>query len=179
MAGRTLDPAPFMYLYNAVSDLVRDIEVCVQLGSLGQIYAEPSSRYVAPAAAPDTPPPKHPKVGPTETNESENQRKKKQAQKEGWLKKLGGGNFQKTSGLQTNVCNQHIIMGHACCHMMARGTCHYPHSSWASLSAHAKRVWSTYVSTTLGLDFVDGIVPVTARATPPGAATTLNQNTTT
>eukprot|EP00957_Ditylum_brightwellii_P029084 2197608-Ditylum_brightwellii.AAC.1 len=44
---------------------------------------------------------------------------------------------------------------------MARGTCNYPHSSWASLSVHDKRVWCTYVSTTPGLDFADGIVPTT------------------
>eukprot|EP00957_Ditylum_brightwellii_P093048 7084694-Ditylum_brightwellii.AAC.1 len=60
---------------------------------------------------------------------------------------------------------------------MARGTCNYPHSSWAALSAHDKRVWSTYVSTTPGLDFVDGIAPVTMGAIPPGEATMPNQNT--
>eukprot|EP00957_Ditylum_brightwellii_P045950 3485762-Ditylum_brightwellii.AAC.1 len=60
---------------------------------------------------------------------------------------------------------------------MARGACNYPHSLWASLSAHDKRVWSTYVSTTSGLDFIDGIIPAMKGATPPGAATTPNQNT--
>eukprot|EP00957_Ditylum_brightwellii_P189095 14394267-Ditylum_brightwellii.AAC.1 len=93
MAGRPLDPAPFVQLYNAASDLVRDIDVCAQLGSLGQIFAEPSSLYVTPTAAPDNHPAKHPKVGPPETKESENQWKKKQAQREGLLKKSGRGNF--------------------------------------------------------------------------------------
>eukprot|EP00957_Ditylum_brightwellii_P199159 15181557-Ditylum_brightwellii.AAC.1 len=60
---------------------------------------------------------------------------------------------------------------------MARGACNYLHSSWASLSAHDKRVWSTYVSTTPGLAFADGIVPATTGATPSGAATMPNQNT--
>eukprot|EP00957_Ditylum_brightwellii_P153516 11684233-Ditylum_brightwellii.AAC.1 len=59
MTGRPLDLAPFVHLYNAASDLVREIKVCVQLGSMGQIFAEPSSLYVAPNAAPDTPPTKH------------------------------------------------------------------------------------------------------------------------
>eukprot|EP00957_Ditylum_brightwellii_P130596 9962296-Ditylum_brightwellii.AAC.1 len=179
MAGRPLDPSPFVCLYNAASDFVRDIKVCAQLGSLGQIFVEPSSLYAAPATAQDIPPTKHPKVGPTETKESENQRKKKQVQKEGWLKKLGRGNFRTPPGLQTNIYNQHIIVGCTCCHMIVRGACNYPHSSWASLSAHDKRVCSTFVSTTPGLDFVDGNVPVTTGATPPGAAATPNQNTTT
>eukprot|EP00957_Ditylum_brightwellii_P138096 10527661-Ditylum_brightwellii.AAC.1 len=51
MTGRPLDPTPFVRLYNAASDLVRDIEVCAQLGSLGQIFAEPFSLYVVPTAA--------------------------------------------------------------------------------------------------------------------------------
>eukprot|EP00957_Ditylum_brightwellii_P081369 6189276-Ditylum_brightwellii.AAC.1 len=176
MTGRPLDPVPFVHLYIAASDLVRDIKVCAQLGSLGQIFAEPSSLCIMPAAAPDIPPSEHLKVGLTETKESENQRKKKQAQKESWLKKSGRGNFQAPPGLQTNVCNQHIFVGCACCHMMARGACIFPHSSWTSLSAHDKRVWSTYVSIAPGLDFAYDIVPTTTGATPPGAATMPNQN---
>eukprot|EP00957_Ditylum_brightwellii_P112971 8614825-Ditylum_brightwellii.AAC.1 len=82
MAGKPLDPDPFVRLYNAASDLVRDIEVCAQLGSLGQILAEPSSLYVAPTAASDNHPAKRPKVGPLESEESENQQKQKQAQRE-------------------------------------------------------------------------------------------------
>eukprot|EP00957_Ditylum_brightwellii_P191312 14566666-Ditylum_brightwellii.AAC.1 len=61
MAGRHLDPATFVHLYNAASDLVRDIKVSAQLGSLGQIFAEPSSLYVVPTAAPDSHPTKRPK----------------------------------------------------------------------------------------------------------------------
>eukprot|EP00957_Ditylum_brightwellii_P091572 6972541-Ditylum_brightwellii.AAC.1 len=94
MAGKPLDPAPFVPMYNAASDLVRAINVSTQLGSLQQIIAGPSSLYVAPAAAPDIPPTKHLNVVPTETKESENQRKKKQAQKESWLKKTGRGGFR-------------------------------------------------------------------------------------
>eukprot|EP00957_Ditylum_brightwellii_P134341 10242153-Ditylum_brightwellii.AAC.2 len=111
MAGRPLDPAPFVHLYNAASDLVRDIKVCVQLGNLGQIFAEPSSLYVALAAVLDIPPVKFLKFGLTETKELQNQRKKKQVQKEGWLKKLERGNFQTPPVLQTNVCNQQIDVG--------------------------------------------------------------------
>eukprot|EP00957_Ditylum_brightwellii_P079808 6069619-Ditylum_brightwellii.AAC.1 len=93
MAGRPLHPAPFVCLYNAASDLVKNIKACAQLGSLGQIFAKLSSLYAGPTAASDIHPAKHPKVGPSETEESENQQKKKQVQKEGWLKKSGMGNF--------------------------------------------------------------------------------------
>eukprot|EP00957_Ditylum_brightwellii_P076126 5787162-Ditylum_brightwellii.AAC.1 len=58
MAGRPLDPAPFVCLYNVASELVRDIEVCAQFGSLGQIFVEPSSLYVTSTAAPDIHPAK-------------------------------------------------------------------------------------------------------------------------
>eukprot|EP00957_Ditylum_brightwellii_P010470 793096-Ditylum_brightwellii.AAC.1 len=87
MAGRPLYPVSFLHLYKAASNLARDIKVCAQLGSLGQIFAEPSSLYVAAATTLITPPTKHPKTGATENEESENQRKKKQAQQKGWLKK--------------------------------------------------------------------------------------------
>eukprot|EP00957_Ditylum_brightwellii_P023660 1785638-Ditylum_brightwellii.AAC.1 len=60
-----------------------------------------------------------------------------------------------------------------------KGSYNYPHTAWTSLSAHDKRVWSTFVSTTPSLDFVDGIAPVTTGAAPPVAATTPNQNTAT
>eukprot|EP00957_Ditylum_brightwellii_P147549 11236518-Ditylum_brightwellii.AAC.3 len=83
MAERLLDPAPFVHLYNAASDLARDIEVCTQLGSLGQIFAKPSSLYVTPAVAPGILPARCPMIGAMENKESENQRKKKQAQKKG------------------------------------------------------------------------------------------------
>eukprot|EP00957_Ditylum_brightwellii_P167257 12732285-Ditylum_brightwellii.AAC.1 len=132
MAGRPLDPAPFVQLYNAASDLVRDIKVCTQLGSLGQIFAEPSSLCVALTPAPRTPPAKCPKVGQTKNNNSENQRKKKQAQKEGWLKKLARGKFRSPPSIQTNICAQHIVVDCACHHMMAMGSCNYSCTSWAS-----------------------------------------------
>eukprot|EP00957_Ditylum_brightwellii_P002192 168198-Ditylum_brightwellii.AAC.1 len=61
MAGRPLDPVPFVHLYNTASDLVRDIKVCAQLESLGQMFAKPSSLYVVPTAAQGTPPTKRPK----------------------------------------------------------------------------------------------------------------------
>eukprot|EP00957_Ditylum_brightwellii_P073491 5584697-Ditylum_brightwellii.AAC.1 len=76
MAGRPLDPAPFVCLNNAASNLFRDIEVYAQLRILGQIFAKPSSLYVAPAATPGTPPTKYLKPGATENKESENQRKR-------------------------------------------------------------------------------------------------------
>eukprot|EP00957_Ditylum_brightwellii_P047749 3627232-Ditylum_brightwellii.AAC.1 len=94
VAGRPLDPAPFVHLYNVASDLVRDTKVCTQLGSLVQIFAKPSSLYIAPDATPGTLPAKHSKTGATENKESKNQRKKKQAQKEGWLKKTDRCKFR-------------------------------------------------------------------------------------
>eukprot|EP00957_Ditylum_brightwellii_P069182 5253465-Ditylum_brightwellii.AAC.1 len=82
MTGRPLDPVPFVWFYNAASDLVRDIGICAQLGSLGCIFAGPSSLYVVPAAALDIPPAKCPKVGQTENKELENQMNKKHVQTE-------------------------------------------------------------------------------------------------
>eukprot|EP00957_Ditylum_brightwellii_P018257 1375188-Ditylum_brightwellii.AAC.1 len=110
MAGRPLDPVPFVYLYNAASDLIKGIEVCAQLGSLGQIFVEPSSLYIVPAATPSTPPANGLKSGAADNEELENQRKKKQAQNEGWLKKRARGKFRPPS-LQTNICTQYIVVG--------------------------------------------------------------------
>eukprot|EP00957_Ditylum_brightwellii_P211239 15365939-Ditylum_brightwellii.AAC.2 len=42
LAGRPLDPAPFACISNVTADLICDIKICNQLGSLGQIFAEPS-----------------------------------------------------------------------------------------------------------------------------------------
>eukprot|EP00957_Ditylum_brightwellii_P066694 5061263-Ditylum_brightwellii.AAC.1 len=58
-----------------------------------------------------------------------------------------------------------------------RRACSFQHAHWGLLSAHDKRVCSTFVITTTSLDFVDGITPVTTEAAPPGAATMSNQNT--
>eukprot|EP00957_Ditylum_brightwellii_P057191 4333386-Ditylum_brightwellii.AAC.1 len=77
MAGRPLDPAPFFHSYNTASDLVRKIEVCTQLGSLGQIFTGPSSLYVVPAATSSIPFVECPRAGATENEESKNQQKKK------------------------------------------------------------------------------------------------------
>eukprot|EP00957_Ditylum_brightwellii_P073171 5562198-Ditylum_brightwellii.AAC.1 len=84
MTGRPLDPAPFVCLYNTASDLVKDIGVCAQLASLGQNFAEHSSLYIVPTAAPDSHPAKCLKVGPPETKDSENQQMKNQTQREDW-----------------------------------------------------------------------------------------------
>eukprot|EP00957_Ditylum_brightwellii_P139704 10647184-Ditylum_brightwellii.AAC.1 len=48
MAGQPLDPAPFVHISNAASDLILNIEICNQLGSLGQIFAAPSVLYMKP-----------------------------------------------------------------------------------------------------------------------------------
>eukprot|EP00957_Ditylum_brightwellii_P028008 2115129-Ditylum_brightwellii.AAC.1 len=75
MVGQPLDPAPFVHISNAVADLIRDIEVCSQLGSLGQIFAEPSALYVKPALKPipmpAVTPEKCPRLSPAQNNESE------------------------------------------------------------------------------------------------------------
>eukprot|EP00957_Ditylum_brightwellii_P013964 1053698-Ditylum_brightwellii.AAC.1 len=52
MAGQPLDPAPFVCIFNAASDLIHDIEICTQLGRLGQILAAPSVLYIKPAPKP-------------------------------------------------------------------------------------------------------------------------------
>eukprot|EP00957_Ditylum_brightwellii_P148567 11312397-Ditylum_brightwellii.AAC.1 len=52
MAGQPLDPAPFVHISNAASDLIHIIEICTQLGSLGQISAAPSVLYIKPTPKP-------------------------------------------------------------------------------------------------------------------------------
>eukprot|EP00957_Ditylum_brightwellii_P164375 12514263-Ditylum_brightwellii.AAC.1 len=52
MAGQPLDPAPFVRISDAASDLIHDIEICTQLGSLGQIFAAPSVLYIQPTPKP-------------------------------------------------------------------------------------------------------------------------------
>eukprot|EP00957_Ditylum_brightwellii_P206132 15346965-Ditylum_brightwellii.AAC.1 len=113
MTGKSLDPAPFLCLCNAASDFIRDIEVCTQLDSLDQIFAEPSSLYVAPDNVPSTTPTKHPKPGTTENKESGNQRKKKKLQQEGFLKMTTRRDFRSPPGLQTQI-------GPPCQHMTNR-----------------------------------------------------------
>ena len=97
MAGQPLDPAPFVCISNAASDLIRDIEVCTQLGSLGQIFASPSVLYLTPAPkptpTPTTTPDKHPRPSLTQNDDPELARKRRKSEKEGWLKKLSRGIF--------------------------------------------------------------------------------------
>eukprot|EP00957_Ditylum_brightwellii_P178407 13589521-Ditylum_brightwellii.AAC.1 len=91
LAGRPLDPALFVCIPNATTDLIQGIEICIQLSSLGEIFAEPSVLYVkpvpVPAPAPTNTPTKHPRKSPGDNNDSEMVKKRKKAEKEGWLKK--------------------------------------------------------------------------------------------
>jgi hypothetical protein len=92
MAGQPLDPAPFVRISNAASDLIHDIEICTHMGSLGQIFAPPSVLYVKPTPkpmpTPATTPDKRPRPSLTQNDDPEFARKRKKAEKEGWLKKL-------------------------------------------------------------------------------------------
>eukprot|EP00957_Ditylum_brightwellii_P210900 15365535-Ditylum_brightwellii.AAC.1 len=65
IAGKPLGPTPFLCIFNAVAELVRNIEICMQLRSLGQIFTEPTSLYVKPAPIPQTTPVKCPTSYPT------------------------------------------------------------------------------------------------------------------
>eukprot|EP00957_Ditylum_brightwellii_P015693 1183504-Ditylum_brightwellii.AAC.2 len=90
LAGRSLDSAPFLPISNAAADLVQDIEICTQLGSLGQIFADPSVLYKRLTPKPDTNPTtlpnKHPRPSPEKSDDSELVKKWRNAEKEGWLK---------------------------------------------------------------------------------------------
>ena len=103
MAGQPLDPAPFVRISNAASDLIQDIEVCTQLGSLGQIFAAPSVLYVKPTPKPTptpaTAPNKHLRPSLTQNDDIELARKRKKAEKDGWLKKLSRGSFRQPADL--------------------------------------------------------------------------------
>eukprot|EP00957_Ditylum_brightwellii_P125353 9554110-Ditylum_brightwellii.AAC.1 len=118
MAGQPLDPAPFVHISNAAADLICDIEICTQLGSLDQIFAEPSALYVKPTPKPiPTPalmPDKCPRPSPAQNNESELAKKQKAAEKEGWLKKSSRGSFCQPADLSITCCSQHILVDHIC-----------------------------------------------------------------
>eukprot|EP00957_Ditylum_brightwellii_P170849 13003856-Ditylum_brightwellii.AAC.2 len=91
LAGRPIDPAPFMCVSNAAADLVHDIEICTQFGRLVQIFAEPSVLYknLTPKLDPNptTPPNRCPRPSPKKSGDSELVKKQRKAKKEGWLKK--------------------------------------------------------------------------------------------
>eukprot|EP00957_Ditylum_brightwellii_P030042 2273910-Ditylum_brightwellii.AAC.1 len=85
MAGQPLDPAPFVRISNAASDLIRNIEICTQLGSLGQIFAASSVLYVKPTPKPTSMPAMMPDKRPrpflTQNDDPELARKHKRLRK--------------------------------------------------------------------------------------------------
>eukprot|EP00957_Ditylum_brightwellii_P171808 13079213-Ditylum_brightwellii.AAC.1 len=87
MASQPLDPALFVRISNAASDLIQDIEVCTQLGSLGQTFAAPSVLYMTPTPKPipmpATMPDKRLRPFLTQNDDPELARKRKKAEKEG------------------------------------------------------------------------------------------------
>eukprot|EP00957_Ditylum_brightwellii_P203108 15333252-Ditylum_brightwellii.AAC.1 len=97
MVGQPLDPATFVCISNAASDLIHNNEICTQLGSLGQIFAAPSVLYIKttpkPMPTPTTMPDKRPRSSLTQNDDPELARKRKKAKKDGRLKKLSRGNF--------------------------------------------------------------------------------------
>eukprot|EP00957_Ditylum_brightwellii_P129543 9880958-Ditylum_brightwellii.AAC.1 len=103
MAGQPLDPAPFVCISNAASDLICNIEICTQLGSLGQIFASPSVLYVKPTPkstpTPATMPVKHLRPPLTQNDDPELARKRKKAEKDRWLRKLSRGSFRQPADL--------------------------------------------------------------------------------
>eukprot|EP00957_Ditylum_brightwellii_P118806 9061604-Ditylum_brightwellii.AAC.1 len=88
MAGQPLDPTPFVRISNAASDLICNIEVCTQLGSLGQIIAAPSVLYIKPdpkpTLAPATMPNKHPRPSLAQNDDPELAKKRRKAKKDVW-----------------------------------------------------------------------------------------------
>ena len=87
MVGQPLDPAPFMRIPNAASDLIQDIEICTQLGSLGQIFAAPSVLYIKPTPKPmpmpATTPDKRLRPSLTQNDDPELAKKCRKARKDG------------------------------------------------------------------------------------------------
>eukprot|EP00957_Ditylum_brightwellii_P189047 14391363-Ditylum_brightwellii.AAC.1 len=86
MTGQSLDPAPFVRISNAASDLICVIESCTQLGSLGQIFAAPSVLYIKPALkpipAPAMMPNKCPRPSLTQNDDPELVEKRRKAEKD-------------------------------------------------------------------------------------------------
>eukprot|EP00957_Ditylum_brightwellii_P175102 13332168-Ditylum_brightwellii.AAC.1 len=76
MTWKLLDPTPFLCISNEEAELIRDIKICTQLGSLGQIFAEPTSLYIKPVPAPPTTPAKCPTSHLSESTDADFQKKK-------------------------------------------------------------------------------------------------------
>eukprot|EP00957_Ditylum_brightwellii_P132083 10070502-Ditylum_brightwellii.AAC.1 len=152
LAGRLLDPAPFVQISNAAADLICDIEICTQLGSLDQIFAEPSVLYKKPTPKPErmptTTPNKHPRPSPYKGDESELVKKQRKAKKEGWLKKSFRGSFHPPSNLSVQCCSQHIIVSCNCRFQLKNGSCNFQHIEWAALPQSDKVIWSNFVGST-------------------------------
>eukprot|EP00565_Helicotheca_tamesis_P003515 CAMPEP_0185735008 /NCGR_PEP_ID=MMETSP1171-20130828/24103_1 /TAXON_ID=374046 /ORGANISM="Helicotheca tamensis, Strain CCMP826" /LENGTH=118 /DNA_ID=CAMNT_0028405169 /DNA_START=182 /DNA_END=534 /DNA_ORIENTATION=+ len=91
--GDPIDPAPLIRIQDAVAELMQNIRICVDNFSLGQLFFSPPRTYVKPVEADDRPAPMKPRTeapqdsSQTRTPKSEQLRKKRQAEKEGWLSK--------------------------------------------------------------------------------------------
>eukprot|EP00957_Ditylum_brightwellii_P175201 13338805-Ditylum_brightwellii.AAC.1 len=131
MAGQSLDPAPFVRISNASSDLICDIEICTQLGSMGQIFAAPTVLCIKPTPkpmpTPATMPDKHLRPSLTQNDDPELAKKHRKAEKDGWLKKLSRGSIHQPADLSVTCCSQHIIMGCSCRYQLKNGSCNYRH----------------------------------------------------
>eukprot|EP00957_Ditylum_brightwellii_P086091 6550459-Ditylum_brightwellii.AAC.1 len=95
--GPTSGPFPFCEHFQCSIRLICDIEICAQLGSLGQIFAAPSVLYIKPAPksmpTTATTPDKHLRPSFTQNGDLELAKKRKKAEKDAWLKKLSRGSF--------------------------------------------------------------------------------------
>ena len=135
---------------------------------LGQIFAAPSVLYVTPAPkptpTPTTTPDKRLRPSLTQNDDPELARKRKKAEKEGWLKKLSRVSFRQPVDLSVTCCSQHIIVGHCCRYQLKKGSCNYWHIEWSDLPQADKTIWSNFVASNQDIQFADGI---NAQAPPP------------
>eukprot|EP00957_Ditylum_brightwellii_P193043 14698761-Ditylum_brightwellii.AAC.1 len=129
MVGQPMDPAPFVHISNAAAELNYDIEICTQLGSMGQIFVEASAFYVKPALklipTPAVMPNKHLRPAPTQNDESKCAKKQKEAEKEGRLKRAIRGGFCQPANLSVTCCSQHFIVGCSCRYQLKNDLCNF------------------------------------------------------
>eukprot|EP00957_Ditylum_brightwellii_P138528 10559342-Ditylum_brightwellii.AAC.1 len=89
MDGKDISPDVLRTINDAVSDIIRDINCCCKMETLGQIFFQPPPYYKKRPAEHDQDDSKQNKM-PKITNDgkSDKAKKKEEAEKEGWLEKL-------------------------------------------------------------------------------------------
>eukprot|EP00957_Ditylum_brightwellii_P188535 14353304-Ditylum_brightwellii.AAC.1 len=109
-------------------------------------------------------PTKHPRKSPDDKDDSGLVKKRKKAEKKGWLKKSSRGSFHPPSDLSIQCCSQHIIVGCSCRFQLKNGPYNCQHIEWVALSQPDNVIWSNFVNGSQDLHFVECLQVPTAVA---------------